>query len=172
MSEMNNLLTGIIGIVLLTLGRRLFWLFVACVGFTVGLQVAHQYLGAQPYWAYWGIALLFGIIGALVAVFFQSLAIGLSGFAAGTTIGAYLATMMGLTAVPLAAFFGGVVAMLVLYLVFDWALIVLSSVVGGTLIVQVLNWNPQAAMVLYLVLIAAGIWFQASLRNGPTRKNR
>ena len=45
---MIDVLYGIIGIVLLTLGRRLFWLFVAGVGFAVGLQLAQQYLGTQP----------------------------------------------------------------------------------------------------------------------------
>jgi hypothetical protein len=49
-----------------------------------------------------------------------------------------------------------------LYVLFDWALIVLSSVVGSTLVVQVLTWNSQAETILYLALIAAGIWLQAA----------
>ena len=164
---------GIIGIVLLTMGRRLFWLFVAGVGFALGLQLAQQYLGAQPPWAWWLIALLCGGIGAMIAVFFQTLAVGLGGFAAGSIIGAHLAGMTGFAATSLAAIVGGIAGAIVLYLVFDWALIGLSAVFGATLIAQTLKWNNPAALVLYLALITFGIWFQAFRRNGKypaTRK--
>jgi len=103
---MVDVLYGIIGIVLLTSGRRLFWLFVAGVGFAAGLQLAQQYLGAQPPWACWLIVLLCGLTGAMLAIFFQIIAIGLGGFAAGSTIGAYLAIVMGFAAIPLAALAG------------------------------------------------------------------
>ena len=59
-----------------------------------------------------------------------------------------------------------------LYVLFDWALIVLSSVVGSTLVVQALTWNPTAETVLYLVLIVAGICIQAAwLRIKKTNTN-
>ena len=168
-----DVLHGIIGIVLLTMGRRLFWLFVAGVGFALGLQLAQLFLGTQPPWIWWLIALLCGGIGAMIAVFFQTLAIGLGGFAAGSIIGAHLASVTGFAAIPPAAFAGGIVGAIVLYLVFDWALIGLSAVVGATLVIQALDWNNPAALALYLALIAFGIWFQAFLRNGrhpATRK--
>jgi hypothetical protein len=168
-NSMIDLLHGIIGIVFLTMGRRLFWLFVAGVGFVVGLQLAQQYLGTQPPWAWWLIALLCGGIGAMIAVFFQTLAIGLGGFAAGSIIGAHLASLLGSAAIPPAALAGGIVGAIFLYLVFDWALIGLSAVFGATLIVRALDWNNPAALALYLVLTAAGIWFQAFLRNGRSR---
>ena len=41
------MLYGMIGIILLTLGRRLFWLFVGCVGFVAGFQAAQLYFGFQ-----------------------------------------------------------------------------------------------------------------------------
>jgi hypothetical protein len=169
---MIDVLYGIIGIVLLTLGRRLFWLFVAGVGFAVGLQLAQQYLGTQPPWAWWLIALLGGLIGAMLAVFFQILAIGLGGFAAGSTIGAYLGSVMGFEAIPLAAFAGGLVGAIGLYLVFDWALIGLSAAIGATFIIQSLNWNSPTVLGLYLVLIAAGIWFQVFLQNRSKKPTR
>lgn len=106
--------------------------------------------------------MLFGLAGVLLALFFQKLAIVLGGFAAGGTIGAHLAVLMGFTPVPVIQILGGVVGAILLYIFFDWALIALSSVVGSTLVVQSLPWNPPAETVLYLVLIAAGIWFQAA----------
>jgi hypothetical protein len=156
----------IMGLLLLTLGRRLFWLFVLCVGFVAGLQMAQLYLGLQPVWMVWATALLFGLVGALLAMFFQTLAIGLGGFAAGSTIALYLAGIIGLEAVPLISFMGGIAGVVLLYATFDWALIGLSSVAGSTLIVQSLNITSQAGLVLYAALIAAGIVFQVTmLRN-------
>jgi hypothetical protein len=157
-----DLLYGLIGIVLLTLGRKLFWLFVGCVGFVAGLQMAQQYFGLQPAWVAWASALLFGLVGALLALFFQKLAIVLGGFAAGSTISAHLTFLVGLASTPVINVLGGLAGAILLYVLFDWALIVLSSVVGSTLVVQSLPWNAQIETVLYLVLIAAGICFQAA----------
>lgn len=169
---MAYLLNGLIGILLLTTGRRMFWLFVGCVGFVAGLQMAQMYLGLHPVWVAWAVALGFGLIGALLAVFFQSLAIGIGGFAAGSTITAHLMVVMGVTAVPMIILIGGIIGAVLLYALFDWALIGLSSVAGSTLIVQALDWNPRVEMVLFVVLIVAGIWFQAALwpRQHPKTK--
>jgi hypothetical protein len=165
---MVDILHIMIGLMLLGLGRRLFWLFVGCVGFVVGLQMAQLYLGLQPVWVVWAIALVFGLVGALLAMFFQTLAIGLGGFAAGSTIAAYIAGALGFDAVPVISFIGGIAGVVLLYVTFDWALIGLSSVAGSTLIVQSLNVTSQIEMVLYAVLIVAGIVFQATmLRSQP-----
>ena len=80
---MMEILYAMIGILLLTLGRRLFWLFVVGIGFVAGLQMAQQTVGLQAGWMAWAVASLFGLVGALLALFFQTLAIVLSGFAAG-----------------------------------------------------------------------------------------
>jgi hypothetical protein len=165
---MVDILHIMIGLMLLGLGRRLFWLFVGGVGFVAGLQMAQLYLGLQPAWMVWAIALLFGLVGAMLAMFFQTLAIGLGGFAAGSTIAAYIAGMVGYAAVPSLIFIGGIAGVVLLYATFDWALIGLSSVAGSTLIVQSLHVTSQAEMVLYAVLIIAGIVFQATmLRSQP-----
>ena len=156
------------GIMLLALGSRLFWVFVGCVGFVAGWQLSQQYFGFEPSWMTWAAALLCGLAGTLLALFFQKLAIVVGGFAAGITIGAHLAYMMGVTSTSVIPILGGIVGAISLFVLFDWALIVLSSVVGSTLVVQSFSWNPQAETVLYLVLIVFGIWFQAALL--PVRK--
>ncbi len=160
---MMNLANGIIGLMILTLGRKLFWLFVGCVGFIAGLQMANQYLGGQPAWMAWAVALLFGVAGAVLGVFFQTLAIGLAGFVAGTTITAYLTLLLGFTAAPIINILGGILGVITLFALFDWALIGLSSLVGATLVVQSLNWKSQFEMILYVVLIVIGIVFQTVL---------
>lgn len=153
----------IIGILLLTLGRKLFWLFVGCLGFISGLQFAEQYFGTQPLWLGWAIALIAGLIGALLAVFFQNVAIIVGGFLAGSTIAAYVSMSFGFTATPLINLCGGILGTIVLYALFDYALIGLSSLVGATLIVDEIAWSPQFEMILYAALIITGILFQTVL---------
>ena len=60
---MADILRIMIGLMLLGLGYRVFWLFVASVGFVVGLQMAQLYFGLQPLWVMWASALLFGLVG-------------------------------------------------------------------------------------------------------------
>jgi hypothetical protein len=43
-----GLVNFFVGLALLTLGRRLFWLFVACVGFVAGITSVQQAWGAEP----------------------------------------------------------------------------------------------------------------------------
>lgn len=56
----------------------------------------------------------------------------------------------------------------VLNALFDWALIALSSVIGSTLIVQALFWDPRVKIILYVALIAAGILFQTRTKKKHT----
>lgn len=161
--QMTLIMNGILGVTLLTLGRKLFWLFVGCVGFVIGFQMATQYFMMQPFWVVWGVALFCGVIGSLLGLFFQNMAILFGGFAAGATITTYFITVTGLTAFPLLNIIGGIIGAIVLYALFDWALIALSSMVGATLIMQSLNVHFQAEIIIYAALLALGILFQAFL---------
>ena len=134
-----------------------------CLGFIAGLQIAEQYFGTQPLWLAWAVAFVFGIIGALLALFFQNVAIIIGGFVAGSTIAAYLAMFFGFNPHPLINICGGILGTIVLYALFDYALIALSSLVGATLIVEEIVWSPQSEMILYAVLITTGILIQTIL---------
>ncbi len=63
----------LLGIVLLLLGRRLFWFFVGVAGFLVGMNIAEQFVVGPP-----GtnllIAIVAGILGAVIAIFLQKVA--------------------------------------------------------------------------------------------------
>ena len=78
------------GILLLFLGRKLFWLFVAVVGFLVGMTFAPELLPNQPDSVILVISLITGLLGALLAAMLQKLAVALAGFAAGGYIVYYL----------------------------------------------------------------------------------
>ena len=167
-----NLLLAASGVVLLVLGWKLFWLFVGVLGFAAGLQVAQLVFGPQPFWVLWTAGLVCGIIGAILALFFQKLAIGIGGFVAGSTIALHLTLMMGLDPGALVVLIGGVVGVVALYLLFDWALIILSSLVGTSFIIEALGRHAPYAPALSAVLVAAGIIFQARLLIVSRKGNR
>ena len=73
----------IVGVALLVLGRRLFWLFVGAIGFIAASDAAAAYFSALPQWQILAISLGAGLLGILLAIFFQKLAIVLVGFYAG-----------------------------------------------------------------------------------------
>jgi hypothetical protein len=153
----------VIGTLLLTLGRKLFWLFVALTGVMVGFRLAEAYLPTQPYWMVLLAGLAGGLLGALLAIFFQKVAIGVAGFLTGSAVMAHFTALFDWAPILAIQLAGGIVGAIILYLIFDWGLIALSSVAGATLIVQTVNWTPAQEMVLYIGLIVAGILVQARL---------
>jgi hypothetical protein len=158
----------ILGVVLLALGRRLFWLFVGVVGFVAGLNLASELLVEQPFWVILLVALLAGLIGSLLAVFLQRLMIAVAGFLAA---GYVLVSLLGYFGLELGALtwlpflIGGVCGAILASLVFDWALIILSALSGATLMVQGLaatvpGFEPSLNGFLILILFLVGIAIQ------------
>ncbi len=157
------------GAALLAFGRRIFWFFVALTGFFAGLQVATSYLHLQPGWTAYAIALLVGLVGALLAIFFQRLAIGVAGFLAG----AYLASRFSSQLVTqlkiptlVIIIVGGVIGLILMYIIFEWALILLSSLAGAILVVDGLKLAGLIAVIAGVFLFVIGIIFQSILSRG------
>jgi hypothetical protein len=167
------------GLVLLLAGRRLFWLFVGLVGFFTVYRWFEPYHGAPPS-GRWLLAILAGLVGIVLAIFLQRVAIALAGFFAG---GWFAVQLLGLhMAHPrpfdlLAFAVAGVLAAILTMALFDLALTILSSLAGADLIVEALHPRPGVAKLLLLVLAVAGIAAQMGLmaqrrqrRPGPSRR--
>jgi len=155
-----------IGLLLLALGRKLFWLFVGCIGFVVGSNYSIALWGLQVDWIILVIALFAGLVGALLAIFFQGLAIGLSGFFAGGYITIVLMNMLGFGSNELFWIIylgGGIIGAVLVAVLFGWALIFLSSIIGAALIVQTLSINPPTNIIIFLFLFITGFLFQTRL---------
>ena len=120
----------LVGVLLLVLGRRLYWLFVAALGFLYGLELAPRLLPHPSETVVVIIALGLALVGALVAVVGTKVVLGVVGFMAGGGIAAlvlqHLPIDSGLVAAGISLIAGLIGAALVL-LLFDTALIVLSS---------------------------------------------
>ena len=167
-----NWLNGIIGILLLFIGRRLFWLFVACVGFASGYHYAQQIWAIDSQVLVLILSIAAGAVGAIIAIFFQKAAIVIAGFAAGGYIGlSVFDQFAGLPAqmVWLPYIIGGIAGAIILFFVFDRALIFLSALTGATLIVQMAAFSPWVEITLFLALVIAGMVFQAKTMTGERR---
>ena len=159
-----------VGLLLLVLGRRLYWLFVAGMGFLYGLELAPRLLPGRSETVIVIVALALALVGALVAVVATKIALGMIGFAAGGGIGVLLLGNLGIDsgAVALGVFvIGGLLGAVLLLVLFDWTLIALSSLAGGSLIVtsaqRLLEIPPIAATPLVLVLAVIGALIQTRL---------
>lgn len=162
--------TLIVGLAVLLLGRRLFWLFVGAVGFLAGLQWARPALGDQPEWVIVVAALALGVVGALLALLLQWVAIGIGGFVAGLHVGLAGAAALGLKGnwVWGAAFVGGIVAAVLLLWLWDWVLIALSAMVGGALLVRLMPISPAASALVFVGLVVVGVIVQATVLGAPS----
>src|SRR5213595_2376484 len=166
---------ALIGIVILLFGRKLFWLCVAAVGFAVGVEIAPHLVNEPSPLLALTVALVLGLIGALLALFLQKIAIAVLGFLAGGKLaGAIAAAFFVHYAQHSTIIFvvGGVIGAILLLVLFDWALIVVSSLIGAHLIVyQSTIALPQSgSIILFIGLAVVGILVQAASlrRSGAT----
>jgi len=164
----------IVGALLLGLGRKIYWLFVAAVGFAAGLALASRFLQNQTELVVILVALGLGVLGAVLAIFFQRLAISLAGFVAGALIVDALFKAAGsgnswLFYVLLIV--GGIIGAVLVSVMFDWALILLSSAAGSFLIIQSLQLKGLVEVFLLLVLVIVGISIQFGLMRREKRKS-
>jgi len=167
-----NVMQLIVGLAALIFGRKLFWLFMGVVGFAAGIDVTARFLAGMPQWSISLVAVLAGIAGALLALFFQRLAIVVAGFVGGGYVLMNALNLSGWQAPPLSWLLfviGGIIGALLLYFLFDWTLIFLSSVVGASLMIRAIPMNPAITGVLFLGLFITGFLIQAKMMG---RRNR
>ena len=152
------------GIALLTLGRKLFWLFVAAIGFEAGAFFVARLMPNQPDWIVIVIALGVGILGALLALVLQNFVVGVAGFIGGGMIAVRLLDLVNLDTgiVSLIAFVvGGVIGAVLVVSLFDWALITLSSLVGAVTLANIFIPRGTLSIVAIIVLFIVGVAIQA-----------
>jgi hypothetical protein len=160
------IISVLIGAAILLFGRRLFWLFVAAVGFAAGVEITPHLIHEPTPLVALTIALVLGFIGALLALLLQKIAIAVVGFLAGGRVAAAIAAAFFVQHAQyfwLTFLIGGIIGAILLLAVFDWALIVLSSIVGAHLIQSAITMPPTGATILFLVLTMIGIVVQVSM---------
>ena len=165
-----SVMTGwpaVVGVLLLFLGRRLYWLFVGGIGFVVGFSLAAGLTHREPDGRALLIGLGAGLLGVLLALVLQRLAVVIAGFLAGAWLGVELMRAVGSAPAGtpwLPALAGGVVGAVLAAALFDAVLVVLSALVGAALLADFLGGRLAARGVVFLLLSVLGIAVQTRTR--------
>lgn len=157
------LLNIIVGAALLFFGRKVFWLFIAGVGFVAGMSLAASTFNG-PDWLNITIGLVVGFVAALLAVFVQGFAISLAGFLAGGYIALQILPLFNLEGgwlSWLAFIVGGILGVILINAVLDWALIILSSLAGSSLLVEAIELPQALSVIAFIALVVVGFSVQA-----------
>ncbi len=160
----------LIGLALIAMGRRLFLLLVALVGFVAGWEIAATYLSdfAMPPLA---VAALTGLLGVFVALFAQRFAVVIAGLIVGALIGQWVLPYLPASTsswdamiVIAAALAGAILARQV----FDVAIIALSSAAGALILIESAGLSDLPALFAFGALTAFG-WL---VQSGGSRRRR
>ena len=165
----------VLGAVLLLVGRRLFWLLIATLGFLFAFHLVERMSPASPQPLHWVLAVGAGILGALLAIFAQKLAVGAAGMLFGGYATLWLLEHYGVELgnwewVPLVA--GGIIAAVFALALFETALVVLSSILGAGLVAGAAKLDDLPEVVLFAVLVIVGISVQLGSGAGRPRRSR
>jgi len=160
---MVDTLSIILGLLLLLVGRRVFWIFVAGVGFLAGLQLAPTLLPDQPQLVVLLVAVTLAIVGAILAIVLQRVAVAVAGWFAGGILASRLMVALGWSdpgVVWIASIVGAVVAAIIVSLLFDTALIFLTTFSGAILICDALRLPVSTKWAIGVALVAVGLFVQ------------
>jgi len=155
----------LIGIAILFFGRKLFWLTVAAVGFAVGVEIAPLLVNESSSLLALLIALVLGLLGALLALFLQKIAIAVLGFFAGGKLATAIAAAFFVHYAQYSTIIfviGGIIGAILLLAVFGWALIVVSSFIGAYLIQSAIVLPPTGSTLVFIGLAIVGIFVQGA----------
>lgn len=163
----------LVGAVLLLFGRRLFWLFVGCIGFIAGFDIASSVFQGQPQLLILLIAAGVGLLGAIASIFLERVVVGIAGFFAG----GYFLSNLTMAAMHthqhavqwIAYVVGGILGAILTSVLLDPALIILSSLAGATAISQNVPLNESNKGILFIVLLVLGVIVQA-MQYRPAKK--
>jgi len=155
------------GLLLLFLGRKTIWMFVAVVGFLLGMEYAPQFLSGQSQSVILTVSLIVGLVGALLAVLLQKFAVGLTGMLAGGYVVYYFLQMnagsIGQSQWILIAV-GALIGAILAGSLFDWAMILVTSVTGAVLVYQGLNIGSGYSYIVIIGLVLLGIIVQTKIK--------
>ena len=155
----------LIGVVILFFGRKLFWLCVVAVGFSVGVKIAPLLVNESSSLLALLIALIFGLLGALLALFLQKVAIAVLGFLSGGKLATAIAAAFFVQYAQYSTIIfviGGIIGAILLLALFGWALIVVSSFIGAYLIQSAIVLPPTGSTLVFIGLAMLGIFVQAA----------
>ena len=152
------IIRGVIGGILLFLGRELNFLFAGAMAALIGFRLTPILPAQWPDWSDAAFMITLALIAALIALVNERLGYFLSGFLAGGffLVEYYAPNVLTLPWLPFVI--GGVIGSLILGLLTEWALILVSSAIGAAYVLNLFRLNPTAE-----ILIGAGLFIIGAL---------
>ncbi len=144
---------GVIGGILLFLGRELNFLFAGAMAALIGFRLTPLLPPQWPAWSDAAFMITLGVIAAIIVLLNERVGYFLSGFLAGgfLLIEYYAPNQLTVPLLPFVV--GGVIGALILGLFTEWALILVSSGIGAAYVLNLFRLDPTAE-----ILIGAGLF--------------
>jgi hypothetical protein len=162
----------IAGGALLLFGKKLFWVALGLAGFAVGMTLSQELVPEAPITVALVVGVVFAVLAVIAARLLKNIAFGAGGF----VLGAYLcSSMLDLFQLDIGLLswvviiVGGILGAVLLLVLFNWALILLSSLMGALLIVQSIPERFEALPIIFCALVVLGVvvQFRGGVRNNP-----
>lgn len=149
---------GIIGAILLFLGRELNFLFAGAMAGLIAFRLTPLLPPNLPAWSDAAFMITIGLIAAIVVLINERFGYFVSGFLAGGFMLIEYFTP-GQMSIPWMIFvIGGVMGALILGLLTEWALILVSSAIGAAYVLNLFRLDPTAE-----ILVGAGMFIVGAL---------
>jgi hypothetical protein len=149
---------GVIGAIILFLGRELNFLFAGGMAALVAFRLTPKLPASLPGWADYALVIAFALIAAILVLANESAGYFISGFfAGGYALMEYFAP--GVLTFPFIPFLvGSVIGALIIGIFTEWALIVISSLIGAIYATTLFRLSQTAE-----TLVAGGLFVIGSL---------
>ena len=161
-----NTIPIVVGLALLLLGYRYYWLIAGGLGFLFGLNIGSTAASGQVTPGAVMLGLLLGVIAALTAVFITKLTLNIAGFTLGgivlVQLFANLNWNVGSTLVTF--LLGGLMGLLTAIFAQDLAKILVSAITGAAILVSALELDDATVSFVYLTCVILSIVAQLILR--------
>jgi hypothetical protein len=151
---------GIIGAIILFLGRELNFIFAAGMAALISFRLTPMLPSAWPSWADPAFIVGISVLAAVLVLINERAGYFISGFlAGGYVLSEYFAP--GVPGIPILPFFvGSVLGSLILGMLTEWALIVVSSVIGAIYLTGMFLLTDTARTLLTAGLVIIGALVQ------------
>lgn len=165
-----DVLTFIMGAVLLVFGKKLLTLSVAIVGFYISFTVIPMVFNNIPDTQLFITSGIIGIILFFLSKFVEKIAIFIVGMLGGGIVSLSLLNLFQidfLNTIPQWALFliGGCIGIFAASFIFDWILMLLTTFFGAYLLLNLFSLPFLLNIVFYLVLCLIGILFQYKINH-------
>ena len=149
---------GIIGGILLFLGRELNFIFAGAMAGLIGFRLTPLLPPQWPAWSDAAFMITLGLIAAIIVLINERFGYFVSGFLGGGFLLVEYYAPNQLTVPILPFIVGGAIGTLILGLLTEWALILVSAAIGASYILNLFRMDPTAE-----ILIGAGLFIVGAL---------